>query len=109
VKAHVIAAAVFAVAAYFAVKKKGKLTCGPGSTFVAMTLDEAQQRWGKYAAWAQIADQVRKYGGTCTKSGTVADAGSRPLEQDAMTDTAGGVVDPDAQDSVLITHPWQLL
>jgi len=104
---YAIAAVVFGAAAYLSLRKKPKLSCGPGSTFVPMTIDEAQVRWGNYAAWPQIQAQIRKYGGTCTKSGVVTDAGNKPVS-DSIADSAGGVID-DAEDSVLITHPYQLM
>lgn len=96
------------VAAVFALELRkahaGALSCGPGSTFRKMSLADAQAMWGTFASWPAIAEQIKRYGGTCVRSVDVQDAGTRPAD-DAGDDDTEGMGDPDPY---LITHPWQL-
>lgn len=71
------------------------LRCDPGATFVAMTVEEGQARFGRFAAWPLIEDQIKTYGGTCLRSGGVELEGTRP-------------VDETLRDTGPITRPSQL-
>lgn len=107
-KKYLIVGALAALGVLFVVRRANAaraLQCGAGKTFLPMTVAEAREKWGSFASWPQIEEQVRKYGATCVSYPTVIDAGTRPMPQNATTDG----IDDQGQDPVLITHPWQLL
>jgi hypothetical protein len=106
VKAHAIAAVVFALAAWCSLRRKREtLVCKDGAKFVPANASSDVYKSGSDALRAQI----NKYGGYCVRSGSVTfDNGTLDAPEvgssQSIDEPAGGV----PTDPALITHPWQL-